>query len=782
MSLRFIHLSFLFLTFSLTSLAQTRMSEKTLDEVVVNGISKSTQTIDKQGVSYTLLDSAFIKSNNVHDLQDLGQYVPSLEIPQYGSRLTSSMYIRGIGSRINSPSVGVYYDGIPLLFKSALNRNYFDISQMAVLRGPQGTLFGLNSEGGIITIDSDNPLEMVMKGAPRFTGRIGVENHGGETFEGSYTMPILDNMAFSAKTFYHKSNGFQRNSFLNSRADDMEEGGAKLSIAWNPTDRLHLSLFGDIQRVDQKGFNYGTVNPVGGKVYGDSIANPATNFLGSYQRTTFDAGLNAVYFMGDMRLQSTTSFQYLNDNMAMDQDYSPRQLMHLTQHQRGKAVTEELNLRGNITDKWRVSNGLYFAQQWLTAISPVYFDRDFTANLSSTIKMGILSQLPPSLLAQLMAATIVKTKMENPGEYRTPMTNLGVFHESTYNFTKDFSATVGLRYDFNHQALRFNTASITNVSIKMMGTDLERQVLSEYNKKFSNSFHQLLPKLSLKYKDYYVSAAKGYRAGGYNFQMFSDILQGEFQKGLQQNLAALRQGDVIFEHDADAYAEVEDRISYDPEVSWNFELGGKNRFGNASSTQVNIRYATFYSKVQDLQLSVMATEYGYGRMMKNAGNSSSCGAELNIDGVSVLSNKVYSSRLPEYFDTKLVSPRLIWNASYAYTHTKFLEDKCVPYIPSHTMNASIGYAWNRYSVSINTNGRGKIYWDEENTLYQPFYMLLGARATADFGIVRASLWARNILNYRPSTFAFTSTAAGSQMVLAQKGEPFMMGINLDFAF
>lgn len=814
--------SFLFLLLPLTAFAQDKMREKTLDEVIVSGISKSTQTIDKQGVSYTLLDSAFIKNNNVHDLQDLGQYVPSLEIPQYGSRLTSSMYIRGIGSRINSPSVGVYYEGIPVLFKSGINRHYYDINQMAVLRGPQGTLYGLNSEGGLIIIDSENPIEAVKKGSPRFTAHVGVENHGGQTFEGSYTLPLRSNMAFSAKAFYHKSNGFLRNSFLNERADDMEEGGAKVNIAWNPSEKLHLSLFGDIQRVGQHGFAYGLVNPIDGNVYGDSIASPSTNILGSYYRTTFDAGFNAIYNMGNMRLQSTTSFQYLNDNMTMDQDYTASPLMHLTQHQRGKAVTEELNLKGDITDKWRISNGLYFAYQWLTAFSPVYFDKGFTSNLSNTIKMGMLTpmvkgmvakqvaeainkatvgmppeqaaivvqqmqeQLTPTMTTQMMtamsAATFVNTKMANPGVYRTPMMNLGVFHESHYDFTRDFSATLGIRYDFNRQELRYNTSSITNVNINMMGTEMDRTVLSAFENKSGNTFHQILPKLTLKYKDYYLSAAKGYRAGGYNFQMFSDILQGEFQNGMQKNLAALRQGDITFEHDEKSYAEVEDRISYDPEISWNFELGGKNSFGSASSSLFNMRYAVFYSKVQDLQLSVMATEYGYGRMMKNAGNSTSCGGELNLDGVVSLSKKTYTSNLPSYFDTQLVSPRLIWNASYSYTHTKFLEDKCVPYIPSHTVNLGLGYAWNRYSVQLNMNGRGKIYWDEENTLAQPFYTEFGARASADFGIIRASLWARNILNYRPSTFAFTSAAAGKTMVFAQKGEPFMMGLNLDFAF
>ena len=129
----------------------------------------------------------------------------------------------------------------------------------------------------------------------------------------------------------------------------------------------------------------------------------------------------------------------------------------------------------------------------------------------------------------------------------------------------------------------------------------------------------------------------------------------------------------------------------------------------------------------------------------------------------------------------LKDPALLWTAAYSYTHTKFLDDKRVPFIPNHTVSASLGYEWNRFSVQINMNGRGKIYWNEENNLTQPFYALLGARASANFGFIKATLWARNILNYRPVTFAFTSSATGVERVFSQLGEPFMIGFNIDLA-
>ena len=66
-------------------------------------------------------------------------------MPDYGSKLTSPVYIRGIGSKINAPSVGLYVDGIPYFEKSAFDFNFTEIDRMEILRGPQGTLYGRNT-------------------------------------------------------------------------------------------------------------------------------------------------------------------------------------------------------------------------------------------------------------------------------------------------------------------------------------------------------------------------------------------------------------------------------------------------------------------------------------------------------------------------------------------------------------------------------------------------------------------------------------------------------------
>lgn len=84
-----------------------------LDEVIVISQPKESFLLRQQPVSSNVFGADEMHQLNVNDLSQLSQYVPSFVMPTYGSRLTSSLYIRGIGSRINNPAVGVYYDNIP---------------------------------------------------------------------------------------------------------------------------------------------------------------------------------------------------------------------------------------------------------------------------------------------------------------------------------------------------------------------------------------------------------------------------------------------------------------------------------------------------------------------------------------------------------------------------------------------------------------------------------------------------------------------------------------------
>ena len=121
-----------------------------LDEVVVVAQPKESLRLRRQPLASTVFTDAEMQRLGVQALSSLSKYVPSFVVPDYGARYTSSIYVRGLGSRSGDPAMGVYFDNIPLVNKSTYNRHIYMLDRIDVLRGPQGTLYGMNTEGGIV--------------------------------------------------------------------------------------------------------------------------------------------------------------------------------------------------------------------------------------------------------------------------------------------------------------------------------------------------------------------------------------------------------------------------------------------------------------------------------------------------------------------------------------------------------------------------------------------------------------------------------------------------------
>ncbi len=135
---------------------QDSMKHYKLDEITIKS-PKYNRNIFEIPAAATMLPERFIENNKVENLTDISGMVPNFFMPDYGSKLTSPVYIRGVGNRINTPSVGLYVDDVPYFEKSAFNFDFYDIERVEVLRGPQGTLYGRNAMGGLINIITKNP-------------------------------------------------------------------------------------------------------------------------------------------------------------------------------------------------------------------------------------------------------------------------------------------------------------------------------------------------------------------------------------------------------------------------------------------------------------------------------------------------------------------------------------------------------------------------------------------------------------------------------------------------
>lgn len=765
-----------------------------LDEVVVVSQSKEYMKLRHQPMSSSVLTNNEIGSLGLRDLREISDYVPSFVMPNYGARFTSSIYVRGIGSRVNSPSMGIYVDDIPLMNKSAFNSHTWQLERVDVLRGPQGTLYGVNTEGGLVRQYTKSPL--------RHQGTdvsLGFGTHFYRNIEVAHYNKVNDQLAFSVAAFYDGTNGFWKNTLTDERADDMNEAGGRFRLIYQPTQRLSFDWISDYQYVRQKAYPYGILAPESG----DVLTDPNQNHQSKYKRNMFNSGLAVKYQGCGFDFHSNTSYQLLKDNLFMDNDYSDVDFVTVDQSQLSNALTQEFTIKSNNQSRWHWTSGVFGSYTWLKTTAPNTFGSAFSQMMGQQIGGMIYQQMLKSMAARMgeeaAAAAIQRAGGVNigmslfvPCVFRTPQFNLGIFHQSDIDLTDHLTATLGLRYDYTHAKIDYDTRGNSVMDFDIMGQAAKIVATSIFAHTEKANFNQLLPKFGLTYKfndgsNIYATVTKGYRAGGFNVQMFGDIIQSDVQSGLQgvmQSAMQSRQDIMIVERvpTEEVYASLLDGIKFKPEESWNYELGTHlNLFDNLIHADLSV----YYMQIRNQQLSVFTEDYGYGRKMVNAGKSYSCGLEMTLRG-SALSN------------------HLGWSLGYGYTHAAFKDyttktsakgdivdykDNKVPFVPAHTLSAMVDYRLDindsfikSLTFGANMNAQGKIWWDEANTYSQKFYAVLGAHICADLNICKLNLWARNLTDTKYNTFAFSSKATGQEVFMAQRGNPFQMGFDLSFHF
>ena len=117
-----------------------------LNEVTVTAIKQGSD-LRSRATALTVLDLREAERNQVSSVKTASELVPNLFIPDYGSRMTSTIYVRGIGTRIDQPAVGLTIDNVPVMTKENYDFDLMDVARFEALRGPQNTLYGRNTLG-----------------------------------------------------------------------------------------------------------------------------------------------------------------------------------------------------------------------------------------------------------------------------------------------------------------------------------------------------------------------------------------------------------------------------------------------------------------------------------------------------------------------------------------------------------------------------------------------------------------------------------------------------------
>lgn len=757
-----------------------------IEEVIVIATPKENNRLRQQPLSATSFSQGDMRNNSVTSVKSLSGLVPNLFIPDYGSKLTTSVYVRGIGSRINTPAVGLYVDNIPFIDKSAFDFNYSDIERIDVLRGPQGTLYGRNTMGGLIRVFTKSPFSY--QGTDISLGAATYNNYKASV---NHYHRISDKFAFSAGAFYEHEGGFFENVARNNeKIDKGDEVGGRMRAIWLPKDNLKLDFTVNYEYSNQGGYPYQLTSLSETDIYyqdlkGD-LGKVAYNNECGYMRHLLNGGLNLEHQADNFILSSVTGFQYLKDEMNLDQDFTRKNVYTMSQRQNSKTISEEIVLKSKPGRRWQWTTGVSGFYQWLDTEGPVTFHEDGISSLMENNVNGIFKKIKEEKpMMPDMSLDITDENILIGGNFKSPMLSTGIYHQSTINdiIFEGLSFTAGLRMEYERYWLDYNSNTNINFDFKIAVMPMPFKGLNsspKVNGNISHDYIQLLPKFALQYdfnksNNIYASVSKGYRSGGYNIQMFSEIVQGEMINGMiavldekSHGMVSQMGGDKIPHYEFN----IQETTMYKPEYSWNYEIGSHMTMFDG---RLQADVAAFYMDTHDQQISRFAAS-GLGRITVNAGKSRSIGGELALkaqitDAFSLNGNYGYTHAT---FTDYVVSDEVNYNGNY------------VPFVPQHTFNIGGQYIFRMKSgswldnIMLNANykGAGRVYWTEQNNAYQNLYGTLNGRISLNKGNGQIGIWINNALNTKYQAFYFESMNRG----FAQMGRPMQIGVDLRCRF
>ncbi|MDB5472050.1 MAG: TonB-dependent receptor [Caulobacter sp.] len=211
----------------------------TVGELVVT-TQRREEALQDVPVAVSAFNEEGLKEQRIETGADLLRAIPNVNF----SRANFGGYnfqIRGIGTKLVATSadaaIGVHVNNVPLGSSTLADSNFYDVERIEVLRGPQGTQFGRNTTGGLINIITAKPEGDF---SASLTGEVG--NYGNRRANGYINVPIGDMFAVRAAGSWVTRDGFGENVLLNQDIDGRDLWSGRLTVAFNPTDKVDAYL------------------------------------------------------------------------------------------------------------------------------------------------------------------------------------------------------------------------------------------------------------------------------------------------------------------------------------------------------------------------------------------------------------------------------------------------------------------------------------------------------------------------------------------------------------
>ncbi len=425
------------------ALAQQDSGAK-LEEIVVTATKRS-QSIEKVPLAVTVVSNDLLRQLKISDPSDLNFVAPGLQKQQQSSLLgAANFFIRGVGTSTFGggvePSVSTVIDEVVMGRSEMGVVQLFDLDRVEVLRGPQGTLFGMNSSAGLIHIVTAEPKidQFDVQGHISYGKNDNATTGNDFLGQATVNVPLSANSALRVSAFTTQTDGPVRNIY--DRGDDLgvSESGIRIKYLWKPTDHWKILLAGDYasEHGAYNSFYTRRFDAPGGFAAAQDAAvgitaSPGNAYIAGNAQTfgEFQVGgaqANVTYSFDDgSSITNIAAARAYNNHSAFDADELPISFFDtVVPVFNDSQVTDELRFTSRSDRKFIYQVGLYYMH---------------VKSVEHTILCGNLEPLqapPPPGNCFLGSDYLISNTRDNEA----------VFGQGTYSFTDALRLSVGGRY------------------------------------------------------------------------------------------------------------------------------------------------------------------------------------------------------------------------------------------------------------------------------------------------------------------------------------------------
>jgi iron complex outermembrane receptor protein len=566
--------------FAMPAHAATSSDSAAVSEVVVTA-EKRTEKLQDVPAAISVVGGMQLEQMRSTQLMDWAGYVPGLAVNNVGAPGETTLALDGIAPIGSASEVGVYINDTPVGSSSSfqggngfsLDLMPYDLDRVEVLHGPQGTLYGASTMGGLVK------YVLAAPNLTQFSGRVGGDlfgvqngNTAGGALRGAVNLPLVeDKLALRVSLYDQSTPGFIDDATTGKKADNaLNQGGGRMALLWKPSADVSVQLSGLYQRshADNQSFvalDPITQAPIAGRLSNiNTLSEPYTQDLQLYD-------LNINWDLHWATLTSVTSYQDFHNNTTEDlTDYVGVYLADFGAAAPGLSDFDERYRLQKVSQEVRLASPTGQRFEWLLGAF-------YTHETGSNYEVFNAYDDTHARLAGFNPLEFVNL----PSTYQ----EYAVFGQGTFHFTDRFDVNAGLRYAHNDQTFTeseggflVNPADPSGVALAVPGKSSEGVTTFSVGPRFHLTKDTLL----------YARIASGYQPGGPNV-----VLPG-----------------------ADAPAQFHSSQLTD------YQVGLKSSFLDGKAS---VDLSVFYIDWTRIQVSVLT---GAGSAIENAGAARSEGVDL----------------------------------------------------------------------------------------------------------------------------------------------------------